>query len=206
MLAGKRHLRLKQIDLALQIYVSTYGHFPPAATSDENGKPLMSWRVAILPFMQQGVLYHQYDLKQPWDSPKNLGLIKQMPPEFRCPSDSTPGDGETSYVMITGKNTVGGSPGSTGTSPRDITDGPSKTILVIEVHGLKIPWTEPRDITLDELLVRLRSSGGRIGHATGFNVGLADGAVRNLPLQIDPETVRRLATINDGLPVSIDQF
>ena len=76
----------------------------------------------------------------------------------------------------------------------------SNTILVVEVHGLKIPWTEPRDITLDELLARLRS-GGRIGHVAGFNVGMADGSVRTLPMQIDAEMLRRLATINDGLPV-----
>ncbi len=165
----------------------------------------MSWRVAILPLLDQDALYRQYDPKQPWNSPKNLALVKQMPSQFRCPSDSNPGDGETSYVMITGKNTVGGAPGSPGTSPGEITDGMSKTILVVEVHGLKIPWAEPRDITLDELLSRLRS-GARIGHVAGFNVGMADGSVRHLPLQIDPETLRRLATINDGLPVDMNKF
>ena len=108
--------------------------------------------------------------------------------------------------MITGKNTIGGVPGSPGTSLGDITDGLAKTILVVEVHGLKIPWTEPRDITLDELTARLRSSGGRIAHVAGFNVAMADGSVQNLPATIDAETLRRLATINDGLPVQINQF
>ena len=68
--------KLKQIGLALQNYEATFGHFPPAATTDKNGRPLMSWRVAILPFMDQNVMYHQYDPKQPWNSPKNLGLVK----------------------------------------------------------------------------------------------------------------------------------
>ena len=197
--------KLHQIALALHNYNSTFGRFPPAATTDENGRPLMSWRVAILPYMGQNALYLQYDPKQPWDSPKNLGLAKQMPPEFRCPSDSSDGDGETSYVMITGRNTVGGLPGSPGTRLGEITDGASNTILVIEVHGLKIPWTEPRDVTLDELLARLRS-GGLITHVASFNVGMADGSARSLPAKIDAETLRRLATINDGLPVEINQY
>ena len=63
---------LKQIDLALHSYVSTNGQFPPAATTDEKGGPPMSWRVAILPFMEQDALYRQYDPKQPWNSPKNM--------------------------------------------------------------------------------------------------------------------------------------
>ena len=197
--------KLRQIDLALQKYMSSNGRFPPAATTDKNGRPLMSWRVAILPYMEQNSLYRQYDPKQPWNSPENLGFVKQMPPEFRCPSDSSTEDGETSYVMITGQNTVGGMPGSPGTSPSEMIGGISQTILVIEVHGLKIPWTEPRDITLDELAVRLRS-GGQIAHVASFNIALADGSVQNLSAQIDSETLRRLATINDGKPVQIDQF
>ncbi len=197
--------QLKQICLALFTYESKHGRFPPAATIDDNGRPLMSWRIAILPYMERDSLYGRYDPKQPWNSPKNLDIVKPMPRVFRCPSDSSAADGETSYVMITGQNTVGGVPGSPGTRTADVTDGLSKTILVIEVYGLKIPWTEPRDITLDELVSRLQS-GGQIGHVASFNVALADGTVRGLPTKIDAETLRRLATINDGLPVEIDQF
>jgi type II secretory pathway pseudopilin PulG len=205
--AGRRAAcmnNLKQIGLALQNYASTFSRFPPAAGTDMNGRPSMSWRVAILPFLEQNAMYRQYDPKQPWNSPQNLGFVKQMPREFRCPGDSSD-DGETSYVMVTGQNTIGGVPGSPGTSFGEITDGPARTLLVVEVHGLKIPWTEPRDITLDELLVQVRS-GARIGHVASFNVALADGSVRNLPAKIDPEMLRRLATINDGLTVTIEQF
>jgi hypothetical protein len=198
--------KMHQIGLALQNYAVTKGgfpgSFPPAAGSDAAGNPPMSWRIAILPYMQQDALYRQYDPSQPWNSPKNVALVKQMPGEFRCPSDSDDSDGETSYFMITGKNMVGGPPGSPGTRFSDITDGLSGTIAIVEVHGLKIPWTEPRDITLNELLARLHS-GGRIAHVATFNVGMADQSVRNLPANIDAETLRRLATINDGLPVEI---
>jgi hypothetical protein len=197
--------KLKQIDLALLNYQSTYGHFPPAATTDGNGKPLMSWRVAILPFMGQDALYHQYDPNQPWNSPKNLAVAKQTMNEFRCPSDGDVADGQTSYVMITGKNTIGGVPGSPGTGLGQITGGLPKTIIVLEVQGLKIPWAEPRDITLDELVAKLRS-GHVSGHPSVFNVGMADGSVHPLPLNIDPEKLRRLAEINGQKPLQIEDF
>jgi hypothetical protein len=206
--AGRRAAcmnKLKQLDLALLNYQSTLGRLPPAAGADQVGNQPMSWRVAILPFILENGLYKQYDPKQPWNSPKNLELVKQMPSLFRCPSDSSPGDGETSYVMLTGPNTVGGTPGSAGVSPQEIVNGPSRTIAIVEVHGLKIPWTEPRDITLDELTARLRS-GGRIAHIAVFNVAMADGSVQNLSATIDAETLRRLATINNRLPVQIDKF
>ena len=192
---------VKQIDLALHNYYATYGHFPPAATAD--GKPLMSSRVAILPFLGQDPLFRQYDTKQPWDSPKNRSLVLQMPRDFRCPSDSEAADSETSYVMVTGENTIGGTPGSPGTVPSDFAGGSSKTIMVLEVHGLKISWTEPRNITLDELLSRVQS-GERIGHVSGFTVGIADGSVRHFH-KIDTETLRRLATLNGQKPAIIDE-
>ena len=194
---------IKQISLAPLYYEDQYGFFPPGGGGEDPAR--MSWRVAILPMINEGALYQRYDPEQPWNSPKNLELLKQMPRVFRCRFDSAAADAETSYVMITGKDTVGGVPGSHGTRRGDITNGPERTILVVEVHGLKIPWTEPRDITLDELIQRVKS-GARIGHVAGFNVGMADGSAKNLPNNIDVETLRRLAIMNDGPPVDISKF
>ena len=89
----------------------------------------MSWRVAILPFMEYNSLYQQYRQNEPWDSPHNVALVKQMPIEFVSPSDGQAGEGETSYVMITGENTIGGMPASSGVRSSEITSGSSKTIL-----------------------------------------------------------------------------
>lgn len=194
--------KLHQIGLALMNYEATYRHLPPAS-GGAKGHPV-SWRVAILPFMEYNSLYQQYRQNEPWDSPHNMALVKQMPKEFLCPSDSQAGEGETSYVMITGKNTIGGTPGSSGVSPSEIRNGASSTILVLEVHGLKIPWTEPRDITLDELVRRLKAGDGRIGHLTGFNVAFADGSVRNINTTIDVELLRGLAEINGQVPAIVD--
>ena len=96
--AGRRAAcmnNLKQIGLAMQNYLSTQGHFPPAADTHD-GRPPMSWRIAILPYIDEFPLYQQYDPQQPWNSSKNLAFVKQMPRLYRCPSDGSPGDGETS--------------------------------------------------------------------------------------------------------------
>ena len=48
------------------------GAFPAAYVADENGRPMHSWRVALLPFLEQSDLYSQYNFNEPWDSPENL--------------------------------------------------------------------------------------------------------------------------------------
>ena len=99
---------LKQIALALENYQAAYAVFPPAFIADENGKPMHSWRVLILPFLEQQALYDQYDFGEPWDGPNNIKLLGKMPPFFRCPS-SSPGPAAstaTSFVVITGPGTM----------------------------------------------------------------------------------------------------
>jgi hypothetical protein len=195
--------KTKMLCLAIINYESKYGRLPPAVDT-KSGQPV-SWRVAILPFLDQEGIYRQYNQNEAWNSPGNMQFVKARPSEFVCPSDSEIADGETSYVMITGPNTTGGTPGSKGVAPMQIRNGASNTLLIVEVHGLKIPWTEPKDITLNELTQRLRS-GGRIGHVSGFIVGMADGSVHILPYTIDAETLRRLAIVNNGQPVNINNF
>ena len=78
---------LKQLSLALQCYHEATGSFPPAAITDKNGKPLLSWRVALLPFIDTGSPYWKFHLDEPWDSPHNLAVVEQMPAIYHCPSD-----------------------------------------------------------------------------------------------------------------------
>ena len=191
---------LKQIDLAMLNYESANRRFPPAGKTAGDGGPAMSWRVAILPYLEQQSLLAQYDPKQPWDSPHNEALLHRMPKLFRCPSDpSGNDDSETSYVMVVGPHTVGGVPGGKGVGLADIKDGASNTLLVVEVRGMKIKWTEPRDIALEELIAYVKSD--KTAHVRGFNVAMCDGSVRLLPVTIDAEMLRRMAVIDDGQPV-----
>ncbi len=78
---------LKQIGFALHNYHETWKQFPPAAITDKNGKPLLSWRVAILPFTDHSQLHEKFHLDEPWDSPHNFALLKEMPSYYACPSD-----------------------------------------------------------------------------------------------------------------------
>ena len=77
---------LKIIGLAMQDYHDVYGCFPPAYTTDKNGRPMHSWRVVLLPFLCREDLYEQYDFNEPWDSPKNIEVFRHMPDVFRCPA------------------------------------------------------------------------------------------------------------------------
>jgi prepilin-type processing-associated H-X9-DG protein len=118
---------------------------------------------------------------------------------FRCPSDqSTANPGETNYVRIVGKDTLGGTPNE-AVKPSDITDGPSNTIMVVEVSGLNINWEEPRDVTVDEFM-DLVAKGRVSSHPGGFQALMADGSVHFIGNTVDPKTLRSLLLRNTGQP------
>jgi hypothetical protein len=71
---------LKAIGLALYNYADAHGGtLPPAYVADAHGRPLYSWRVLILPYIEQRPLYDRFHLDEPWDSPNNRTLIASMP-------------------------------------------------------------------------------------------------------------------------------
>ena len=78
-------MQLLRIVLALNEYaVTNNGHFPPAYVADETGRPMHSWRVLILPYLDSGAQFVQYRLDEPWDSPHNLKIAQHIPQEFQC--------------------------------------------------------------------------------------------------------------------------
>ncbi|HUT95522.1 MAG TPA: DUF1559 domain-containing protein [Thermoguttaceae bacterium] len=197
---------LKQIGLAMHNYHDTYKCFPAAVLTDENGQPMWSWRVAILPFVKQAPLHDQYDFSEPWDGPNNRALHGISIPEYRCPDHTAGRATETSYVMVVGKGTIGGEPNET-VKIADIRDGTSNTIMAIEVGTSGIHWMEPRDVTVEEAVTFLTdpaASPFEQVHVGGANVLLADGSVRFVGESTDPETLRALLTRDDGQAVSLD--
>jgi len=198
---------LKQIGLAMHMYHETYKCFPPAYIADKNGRPMHSWRVLLLPFMEQEVLYRQYNFKEPWDGPNNSRLVGMIDNVFyRCPSeDSTMNRSETSYVMIVGPGTI--SDGPTPTQMGQIADGTSNTIMLVEVAGSGIHWAEPRDLKLEEITFVVNEGvGNGIGsrHPGVANVVFCDGSVRSIDKSIDPESLRGMTTIAGG--ENVDRF
>jgi prepilin-type processing-associated H-X9-DG protein len=192
--------RLKQIGLAMHNYHDTYRCFPPAVITDEDGQPMRSWRVAILPFIEQMPLYEQYDFSEPWDGPHNRALHGTSVATYRCPSDAESTAVETSYVMIVGEGTLGGNPNEM-VRLANVTDGSSNTILAIEVAASGIHWMEPRDVTVEEAVTFITNPAAsqfQQAHPDGVNVVLADGSTRLLAKSMDPQVVRWLLTRDDG--------
>ncbi len=190
---------LKQLALAAHNYHDTHNTFPPQALRDANGKKLLSWRVLLLPYLEQGGLYEQFHLDEPWDSEHNRKLIEKMPAVFACPSADLTKRGMTTYLAPVGKGTVFG--GKEGTSIRAITDGTSATILFVEVDPQHaVIWTKPDDLAIDWDNVR---RGLAKHHSGGFNAVFCDGAVHFLSGEVPVETLKRLLQMNDGHPVKI---
>ena len=203
---------LKNIALALLNYDDVHGALPPAYIPDKNGKPMHSWRVLILPFMEEKGLYDSYDFDEPWDGPNNRKLFSQVPDVYLCPSHSSSsrkGPVAASYFAVIGPQTVW--PGAATRQVKDLqeADGMSQTLLVMETHIPDTVWTEPRDLSFEEALNSLYSTdpGRMFGHRyedfffdyyAGSNVALADASVRFLHHGLPRETAVALLTYDGG--------
>ena len=193
---------LKQLALAMFVYMDQNQNFPPHAIYSKEGKPLLSSRVSVLPFVEQDALYKQFHLDEPWDSPNNKPLIAKMPRLFQDPDNEKRNDGKTRYVVPVGKGTI--FEGEHGTKISDITDGTSQTILIVEAGPEKaVPWTKPDDMPFDA--EKPLASVGTIPPA-GINAAFADGSVHLLRASIKPETFRKLILRNDGQPIDPSEF
>ena len=193
---------MKQILLAMQIHVSEKGTFPSRAIFDKQGKPLLSWRVAMLPYLDQKALYDQFHLDEAWDSPHNRPLVAAMPKIYQNPSGQSNRPGMANYLAVCGEGLM--FEGTKGRKLTDITDGTSNTIAVVEADDSRaVEWTKPDDWEYDAA----RPLAG-LGHARpgGFIVGFADGSVRFMSSSIDPKTFHGLLTIAGGetVPAGIE--
>ena len=190
---------LKCIVLALQEYHADYGAFPPAYIADKNGRPMHSWRVLILPYIEQRVLYGRYRFDEPWDGPNNRKLADLILKGYTCPKDQPSATTETSYVAVTGPRTAW--PGSQGVALGSLQDGPGNVILIVEVHNSGIHWMEPRDLHVSQMAQTINAPHGQgvsSAHQGGAQVGMADGAIKFLPDDTPASVLRELITIDDG--------
>jgi prepilin-type processing-associated H-X9-DG protein len=191
--------QLKRLGVAMHEYHETHGHFPAPARVGADGTPLLSWRVALLPFLGYRSLYERFHLDEPWDSPHNRALLAEMPPEFACPGGPGRRSGRTGYLVVVGPKNDAFSVSTPfeparGVEIREITDGTSNTVLALETDA-PVPWTKPEDLrwTKGGPLPRLASP-----HPGGAHVLLADGSFRFLKPTIAPEILVTLLTINGG--------
>lgn len=189
---------LKQIALAFHNYHDTYRGLPPAAICDKAGKPLLSWRVAILPFIEQDNLYRQFKLDEPWDSEHNRKLIPLMSPIYALPNaPSKPG--ETHYRVFVGNGALFDLDKKVGFN--QITDGLSNTLLVVETAD-GVPWTKPEDISYNPKAPLPKFGNFYQG---GFNAAFGDGSVRYFSPTVAEATLRAMITRGGGEVIPIDQ-
>jgi hypothetical protein len=188
---------MKTLALALQNYHTSNGAFPPAYVADKDGKPLYSWRVLILPYIEEPILYGQFHLDEPWDSAHNLKLAESMPRTFRCPTSKISSTSTvTSYVGVAGEDTMWR--GTTSLRESDFTDGTANTIALMDWAQSDVVWTEPRDVSAEQLLQwwqRSTVSPGDSHHGDGVMAVFAN--VRSSYLErksIDSDGLRALLT------------
>jgi hypothetical protein len=184
---------LKKLAWAMHSYHDKHRALPPHAVFDRQGRPLLSWRVLLLPYLGQEDLYKQFKLDEPWDSSRNRLLLEKMPAVYLHPLRAARGEPFTTNCQVfVGKGAA--FEGERGLRiPRDFPDGTSQTILIVEA-ARAVPWTKPEDLPYapDWPLPRL----GGFFRGDGFYVACADGSPRYLLQETSEATLRALITRN----------
>jgi hypothetical protein len=187
----------KQIMLALLNHESAKRALPAHAIYSEDGQPLLSWRVQILPYLEQQALYDQFHLDEPWDSEHNKSLIAQMPAVYASPNLKLE-PGKTNYLALVG-NECAFNGTKEGVRLRDITDGTSNTISVVEADPAQaVEWTKPDDLEFNPDDPKAGLGNVRPG---GWNAAYCDGSVQFIAEGVDAQQLRALITRAGGEPV-----
>ena len=196
---------LKQMAIAMHSFHDVMGQVPNNLTDKKSGKPLLSWRVAILPYLEQGDLYNQFKLDEPWDSEHNLKLAKIAVKTYSQPgvepTRDSQGNGLTPYQGLAGPSTLF-EPGKK-IRFNEITDGMSNTILFVEAKN-QVIWTKPEDVSFDpkrDLPPTVTLFGGLT--PGGFNAAFADGSVRFIADTVDRKTIKAMITRNGNEPMGV---
>lgn len=194
--AGKMAIdsaNLIRLGLALQDYVANHKHLPPAALYSPTGQPLLSWRVALLPYLDRKNLYQRFNLSESWDGPNNQKLLQEMPEVFGRSGSNPPGF-TCSYRAIVGPGTC--FEGTQGLPLAAISDGPAQTMAVIKATTA-VPWTKP-----DEITYAPNQPLPMLGELAIF----ANGSVRRLDPGCDEAMRRALVTRNGGEKIVGDKL
>lgn len=195
---------MEKIVAALNAYAADHGAYPAPAITSRTGNPLLSWRVLILPYLGEETLYDQFALGRAWDDALNQQFTYgNMPAIYRHPNSQAWGT-ETAYHLVTGNGTLFPPSGPLG--PKQVTDGATKTLLLVEARSSSI-WTEPVDVDVI-------ASGGDLSSTTvgglgsvsvgGMCVVTVDGRGHFLSDTTPPMTINALITPRGGEPLPDD--
>jgi len=189
---------LKQIGIAMHNYHDTHGNMPPAAVCDKKGKPQLSWRVLILPYIEQDALYKKFKLDEPWDSENNKKLLDQMPKVYAIPGQKAAAN-ETHYRVFAGNGAA--FEWVKGVRLTDYTDGTSNTLMVVTAANA-VPWTKPDELEFDPDADPTKQIGLVVNGRWQFVMG--DGSVRTLNKFPPKDTMKALVTRSGGEVINFD--
>ena len=197
---------MRQIAIALRNYESEYGTFPPAYIVDENGRPMHSWRVLTLPYVDQLDSYEKYNFDEPWDGPSNSKLLAQAPYVYSCPSHGGRSSSLCSYVAVTGPGTVWH--GAKPVTIDEISDGTDDTIMLTETPH-PVPWMKPEDISADDFLKLFTDEARRpplsyrvktyfVDYGSFLNITTVDSRQFEISKRVSAQTIDSMLTIAVG--------
>ena len=188
---------LKQLAIGTLNYESAHGKMPTDVMGAD-GKPLLSWRVQLLPYMEEQTLYNQFKMNEPWDSEHNRPLLDQMPAYLRSPSSDWL-QNRTRFVALRGDSSV--FPPKGEVRIQDVTDGTSNTITIVEGSPeAAVEWTRPADIDFNPE----RPFAGVAQPSGSFLAAFCDGHVMKVSLAIGREAMNALVTRNGEEPIGYD--
>ncbi len=186
---------LKKIGAAITRHTEAKRGFPASAIFSSSGRPLLSWRVELLPYLGYEELYKQFRLEEPWDSPHNQLLLPFIPVEYQSPERF---DEKTNYLAPIASFTA--YQGKRGMGTRKIEDGLENTVVVLEADDeAAVPWTQPSDLTLN--LYRLNTNVGNL-RQDGFFVIWGNGEITRIRPDATEAELRSVFTIDAGEPIS----
>ncbi|MBN9520881.1 DUF1559 domain-containing protein [bacterium] len=196
---------LKQLALGAYLYSDVHGYLPTATIPNPDLMPerRLSWHAAILPYIEQKVLFDTLDRAAPWDAPANTAAVKDRYVRlFQCQSasaDAPPDAALTNYVGVAGLGADAAKlpaddpcAGVFGYDRQvklaEIHDGAAQTALVMETTTDLGPWLRGGPATVRGVTPTAPPGGVHIGdrrffwedRPSGSNVALVDGSVRFL--------------------------
>ena len=201
--ARKSRSNLNELALAMHGFHDNARRLPPPATRASDGKPLLSWRVALLPYLDEQNLYDLFHQDEAWDSQHNKKLLSRMPAIFRHPT-AGPEESDTFYQLLTGPGTAY-EPDQPGPRlHRDILDGTHHTMMIVEAEQ-PVPWTKPADLVYDPA-APVPKLGGVFRE--GFHAAMFSGDISFLFREIcqDEPALRALIEVDNGVLVDISRY
>jgi hypothetical protein len=186
--------RMHRVNLAMLLYESDHGTLPPAFTVDSDGNPLHSWRVVLLPYLDQQTLYDKIRLDEPWNSEHNRKLHGEAVAFYQCPSAAL-APGQTTYSVAVGPEM----PFDGSCCKKLAAFGPKSAAMILVVERTPpVCWMDPtRDVPQGLADAGINVHDGRgdeiaSPHPAGANFGLRSGACRFLSEMIDPAVFKGL--------------